>query len=406
MNNKDFLTEVAAISKINNDEAQTCCDSILQTMTTMLTEGDEVRIHGFGRFGVTKTYEHIVEKDGKKMLIPPQLAVDYYSDDINDKEKVGEKTASEAFISLLAQRLSCSAEDAEILTFAFFKAIVNGLAKDKTVKVKGLGQFKINPSKIKEKENDHNSQLYLSEALGSVSFAADNTLKTAINKPFEHFEPVVLNEGVQFEDLKEGEIKKERISSDSTAVTATAQQPVASPAREAIAPVVEKPEETQTTTSNDKDDSPKSEETTVIDKHEEADKSQNNQGINWKWLVASLCVLAAVVALVFLLTTIEKTASTEEATATSVVSTDSVASTVAPVAEEDFKEANERVRYGAYKIVGVDTAIILQQGQTLLTISSAYFGGVEMEPYIKAINDGKSDFVAGDYVKIPKLEAK
>ena len=83
-----------------------------------------------------------------------------------------------------------------------------------------------------------------------------------------------------------------------------------------------------------------------------------------------------------------------------------MATTQATTKEDDFTEANERVRYGAYKIVGVDTAIILQQGQTLLTISATYFGGIQMEPYIKAVNGGKSDFVAGDYVKIPKLEVK
>lgn len=402
MNNKDFLLEVATISKINGDEAQTCCDGILQTIENMLSEGEEVSIRGFGRFGVTKTYEHIVEKDGKKILMPPQLAVDYDSDSANDFEKEGANTASGSFNSLLAQRLSCSAEDAEILTFAFFKAIVNGLAKDKVVKVKGLGQFKINSSKGKDKEMVSSSSLFLSEALGFVTFTPDNSLKSAINKPFEHFQPVELKEGVQFDDLKEGEIKKERVSGEG---------PVVTPSSQPVAIVESAPEETQNVsatvvTNNGTTDTAPEVDTSVNEQKTVMDMSQSKHGMNWKWLVASLCAVAAIVALVLVLLPKQGDNSADLTVSSTDVPTDTATTAVAPVAKEDFTEANDRVRYGAYKIVGVDTAIILQQGQTLMTISATYFGGVEMEPYIKAINDGKSDFVAGDYVKIPKLEVK
>ena len=221
-------------------------------------------------------------------------------------------------------------------------------------------------------------------------------------KLFEHFQPIELKEGVQFDDLKEGEIKKERVSGEG---------PVVTPSSKPVAIVESAPEKTQnvseTVVTNDgTTDTAPEEDTSVNEQKTVMDMSQSKHGLNWKWLVASLCAVTAIVALLLVLLPKQGDNSADLTVSSTNVPTDTATTAVAPVAKEDFTEANDRVRYGAYKIVGVDTAIIMQQGQTLMTISATYFGGVEMEPYIKAINEGKSDFVAGDYVKIPKLEVK
>lgn len=407
MNNKDFLVEVATISKIKNEEAQACCDAILKTLESMLTNGEDVLIHGFGRFGVEKTYEHIVEKDGAKMLMPPQLDVVYDAENSANAAGEGQHTASQSFITMLAQRLECSSDDAEILTFAFFKAIVNGLAKDKVTKVKNLGQFKINPSKIKEKDQEGSSMLFLSEALGSVAFTPDNVLKTAVNKPFEQFQPVTLNEGVQFDDLEVGVVRRERVTEVSEETNMRVEHKASSqveekPHREEQPSVDDKPVKEENTLGEEK--APLEAVSETEEKSTAVDMPRTPSG-KWKWWVAAACAVAALVTLILVLMP-KNTLESPELAAASSTPVDSVSTTQATTKEEDFTEANERVRYGAYKIVGVDTAIILQQGQTLLTISATYFGGIQMEPYIKAVNGGKSDFVAGDYVKIPKLEVK
>lgn len=403
MNNKDFIAEVAAISKMNEEEALTCCEGIMNTLEATLQEGDEVRIQGFGCFGVDKILEHIEVVDGKRTLFPPQLSV-FYTADGSDDEGMG-RTASEGFITRLAARLGCSAEDAEILTFAFFKAIVNGLAKDRTVKVKGLGQFKVNASKLKDKTKEKSSQLFLAEALGSVSFSIDNALKTTINKPFEHFKPVTLNEGVLFDDLKEGEIITERISGtrgkEATTSSSLKEEKTAD-AQPAQAPGVVPdmvvngavPQQVPTAT-----------ETKEVEASDTVGQPTAAKGGKMKWFIAAACALVlAVILWVALLP--KKSNEQKVATSSNNAPADSSAVMTVNAPQENFEEANELVKFGAYKIVGVDTTIMLQQGQTILTLSSTYFGGVQMEPYIKAVNGGKNDFSAGDYVKIPKLELK
>ena len=99
MNNKDFIAEVAAISKMKEDETLTCCGGILKTLETTLMEGEEVRIHGFGCFGVDKILEHIDIQEGKRMLFPPQLTV-FYTAEGNESSEMG-RTASEGFINRL-----------------------------------------------------------------------------------------------------------------------------------------------------------------------------------------------------------------------------------------------------------------------------------------------------------------
>jgi nucleoid DNA-binding protein/uncharacterized membrane protein YciS (DUF1049 family) len=85
--------------------------------------------------------------------------------------------------------------------------------------------------------------------------------------------------------------------------------------------------------------------------------------------------------------------------------------TVKPVPDDKTQDnltaaynKDARVRTGAYQIVGVDRIVTVMKGQKLKSISKAYLGP-GMECYVEAIN-GKSEFHAGDKVKIPKLKIK
>ena len=64
-----------------------------------------------------------------------------------------------------------------------------------------------------------------------------------------------------------------------------------------------------------------------------------------------------------------------------------------------------RIRTGAYRIVGVSHTVKVRSGQTLTSISRANLGP-GMECYVQAVNGGKTDFKAGESVKIPKLQIK
>ena len=77
-----------------------------------------------------------------------------------------------------------------------------------------------------------------------------------------------------------------------------------------------------------------------------------------------------------------------------------------PTAELSAKYAakDNRVRLGAYHIVGTDKVIKAKEGQTLGKISRTYLGP-DMECYMEVYNDMKASDVlkAGQEVKIPKL---
>lgn len=78
-----------------------------------------------------------------------------------------------------------------------------------------------------------------------------------------------------------------------------------------------------------------------------------------------------------------------------------------PKAEKTFSDYvdNVRVRTGAYTITGIDRTVTLKSGQTLQGLSRTYLGP-GMECYIEAVNGGRTDFKAGEKIRIPSLKMK
>ena len=70
-----------------------------------------------------------------------------------------------------------------------------------------------------------------------------------------------------------------------------------------------------------------------------------------------------------------------------------------------YEAANAQVRLGAYSIVGLDKTVTVLKGQTLASISKAYFGP-GMECYVQAYNNGITEVKEGMKIKIPKLQLK
>ena len=78
-----------------------------------------------------------------------------------------------------------------------------------------------------------------------------------------------------------------------------------------------------------------------------------------------------------------------------------------PKAEKTFSDYvdNVRVRTGAYTITGIDRTVTLKSGQTLQGLSRTCLGP-GMECYIEAVNGGRTDFKAGEKIRIPSLKMK
>ena len=68
------------------------------------------------------------------------------------------------------------------------------LENEKTVKIKGLGTFKLVDVDSRESVNVNTGERFQIKGHTKVSFTPDTNLRDTINKPFAHFETVVLNE--------------------------------------------------------------------------------------------------------------------------------------------------------------------------------------------------------------------
>ena len=68
------------------------------------------------------------------------------------------------------------------------------------------------------------------------------------------------------------------------------------------------------------------------------------------------------------------------------------------------KKKDEKVRTGAWKIIGKKCEVTVKEGQTLKSISRNYLGP-DMECYVEVYNNKKT-VKTGDVIKIPKLKPK
>ena len=82
-----------------------------------------------------------------------------------------------------------------------------------------------------------------------------------------------------------------------------------------------------------------------------------------------------------------------------------VSDDISQVTSEELERANEKVAYGAYRIVGVERVVTARAGQTLKAISDANLGP-GAEAYVKALNNGVSTVSEGQKIRIPKVELK
>ncbi|WP_298454028.1 HU family DNA-binding protein [uncultured Prevotella sp.] len=103
--------------------------------------------------------------------------------------------------SAIADTHGLTQQDAEVFVTSFFDVINDGLHHEKAVKVKGLGTFKVIDVRERESVNVNTGERVLIEGHGKITFTADPVMRDLVNKPFAQFETVVLNEGVELEDM-------------------------------------------------------------------------------------------------------------------------------------------------------------------------------------------------------------
>lgn len=141
---------------------------------------------------------------------------------------MNEKLTIQDLTDLLAAKHSMTKKDAEAFVREFFLLIEQALESDKTVKIKGLGTFKLVDVDSRESVNVNTGERFQIKGHTKVTFSPDASLRDTINKPFAHFETVVLNENTILEDTPIEEADEEDTDEE-----------IQAPAGEVLTPTVE-----------------------------------------------------------------------------------------------------------------------------------------------------------------------
>ena len=132
---------------------------------------------------------------------------------------MNERLTIQDLTDLLAAKHSMTKKDAEAFVKEFFLLIEQALENEKTVKIKGLGTFKLIDVDSRESVNVNTGERFQIKGHTKVSFSPDTNLRDTINKPFAHFETVVLNENTILEDTPIEDTEEEEVEEETSAQT-------------------------------------------------------------------------------------------------------------------------------------------------------------------------------------------
>jgi nucleoid DNA-binding protein len=411
----------------------------------------------------------------------------------------------------LVTRNGLDKRDAATFVSEMFDIIQTNLEKDKIVKVKGLGTFKIIDVDDRESVNVNTGERVLIGGHNKITFTPDVLMKELVNKPFSQFETVVLNDGVNFEDMNSpeepsvdntdpndpanmplvdfgtGEERKvvdvtkeeapdwviEPVAKDTKPSPEPEPEPLVEPEPEPlieVAPELEPESEPERVIEASPELEPEpvveaapepepvveSESQNEVEPEVEVFEPEEQETINnQKWLVALFACLLGVVCGYMLgnifpwsqssqsqdvktekVIPVTKSIATKVEPADSVVPVDTIKlapvevpaekpveakpiekpAEVKPVetkpAEpavqyDKYAQMDNRVKYGAYRIVGTAQVVKVKAGDDLKRIARRVLGP-DMECYLEVYNgmNSKTQLKEGQSIKIPKLESK
>jgi len=374
---------------------------------------------------------------------------------------MNEKITLQDLINLFGEKQSMSKKDAELFVRTMFDLIEEALTTEKYVKIKGLGTFKLTEVDSRESVNVNTGERIEIQGHTKISFTPDTTMKDLINKPFAHFETVILNDGVEFEDTpvdfsetldtpevvevpvpeetpEEKDIPEIVVPEESETIeepeaveepqpevveetpmpeeVAVQEEPTLEESQPTITevPEKEKPEFIEEKTSEEK----------VVETIVEESKEKSINRILWGVIVVLVLIILFGAYWMFL-----RPSDTLEVKPATPIQEKQVA-TPAPVAEEKPQEdtlktvqfielSEEELRkervpsFGDtldYQIVGTQTEHTLQKGETIIRASVRFFGTKKYWPYIVKHNTDvlpdPDNIPVGIRIKIPKLVEK
>ena len=356
---------------------------------------------------------------------------------------------------VLVEKSGLTQKEANKFATEMFSIIQQRLEEDELVKIKGFGTFKIINVEARESVSVRTGERVMIDSHAKVTFTPDTVMKELVNKPFSQFETVVLNDGVEFDDVAED--NEEEVAPVEDVISPVEETPVVEKPQVVEEPQVEETpqieEELQVEEEPQIEEEPQVDETPMVtlaedEPVEDEPVEEESSWKKWLWTVAVVSVLMGLSAYGGYYYAMQKMSAQKTETAkikkdkvvapekpvdsvavakdTVVVAPVEVAKTEVKVEEPAKKEEtvkqemkepaeepdpyaakDERVRLGAYRIVGTAEEVKVLPGQTFYSICRAHLGP-DMQCYVEVYNNLPKDpkIKEGQVIKIPKLKPK
>jgi len=108
--------------------------------------------------------------------------------------------------TVLARKNKITIKEAESFVVLMFDNLNQGLNLDKQVKVKGLGTFKVMSVNARKSVDVNTGRPIIIDGRDKISFTPDPVMRDLVNRPFAQFDTMIINDGVEFEELNELEL--------------------------------------------------------------------------------------------------------------------------------------------------------------------------------------------------------
>lgn len=379
---------------------------------------------------------------------------------------MNDKITLHELVDLFARKGQLSQADAALFAKEFLSLIEEALARDKYVKVKGLGTFKLITVDATEETASNGQETTDGQSYTRVSFIPETGLKDLVNKPFAHFQPVLLKDEVHFTDLPEGEtevesqetVTEEEKTGGTDAVIESPTEPATEetdevlPQTEAASPIEEEPVQAPITEKviSEEEEVKEKQEDTLSEKEERipaADLTSSGKEANVPWCMIASILLAGIFIggiVTWVLTSgrryipeqvVEKLMNETQKTPAPVVSDSlQVADTLVVKKDSSLVQKKDTLKTVAkkeektpvaptpvpkretladtveYQITGNQGSYTLKPGESLVRVALKFYGNKKLWPYLvkhnKAIIKNPDNVPVGTTIQIPQLTPK
>lgn len=347
-----------------------------------------------------------------------------------------EKITIQNLIDVLCVKHSMDKKDAELFVKGIFDLVEESLATEKYVKIKGLGTFKLIEVDSRESINVNTGERIEIHGHTKISFTPENSLKEQINKPFSHFETVVL--GDNYEEVSFDEESANNIEEPVSEVAIDSElqekqfEEIAEDLKETSSAIIEIVPESVTEEKVEVEVYKEE-----IKKEERNENSTETSGLEktgkkktGKLVYILILLIILIIGGLYWLFGVNKSnniVQTETATATEIIAAsehDSVkivdenttinksqiqkdTAIISVMKEEKVAALADTMEY---RIVGTKTTHILQKGETIIRVSLKYYGTKNYWPYIAKHNEeiikDANNVPVGTKLLIPELTKK